>query len=276
MDDDCNDVSRLRFNPIAWEDKSTSCYSSYSYAVAYVYMGLELAYIMERIGKIWSYARWNGVETIEAGTTIKQCRDAVKGDFFNWTREPGMVNEGCPDDWALGLVFEKIAWRDRSCGTGYAVAYVYACKPFRDYSSLAYVMERRDRKWSYARWQGPKTEVGTMKACRDAIRMDVTEPEITDLTDDPIPRPLIVLGEHFRLMFQGLGMRMDEAPVETGAVSDIFEQVDEHLELIKSHVVAFGEVVSEGLGRLTLEPDAYFHQVANRLNAGTRRPSGRL
>ena len=61
MNNNCSDVVRLLFRPIAWEDKSTSRYGSYSYAVAYVYQGLELAYIMERVGKIWSYyaMEWN-------------------------------------------------------------------------------------------------------------------------------------------------------------------------------------------------------------------------
>ena len=40
MNNNCSDVARLLFRPIAWEDKSTSRYGSYSYAVAYVYQGL--------------------------------------------------------------------------------------------------------------------------------------------------------------------------------------------------------------------------------------------
>ena len=79
------------------------------------------------------------------------------------------------------------------------------------------------------------------------------------MTDDPIPRPLIVLGGHFRPMAGRLGMRMDETPLQSGTVSDIFELVDEHLELLNGHVVAFGERIGEGLGRLTHEPDEYFH-----------------
>ena len=70
------------------------------------------------------------------------------------------------------------------------------------------------------------------------------------MTDDPIPRPLIILGEDFRLMAEELGMRMDEMPLETGAVSDIFDLVDEHLELLADHVDAFGEDIGEGLGRV--------------------------
>ena len=86
------------------------------------------------------------------------------------------------------------------------------------------------------------------------------------MTDDPIPRPLIILGEEFRLMVDVLHMRMDETPFETGSVFDIFDLVDEHLELLTRHVGAFCEEVSNGLGRLTHEPDAYFHGVASRMN----------
>ena len=87
------------------------------------------------------------------------------------------------------------------------------------------------------------------------------------MTDDPIPRPLIVLGEEFRLMAEELGTRMDETPFETGTVSNIFDLIDEHMELLNDHVGAFGEEIGEGLGRLTHEPDEYFHGVASRLNA---------
>ena len=87
------------------------------------------------------------------------------------------------------------------------------------------------------------------------------------MTDDPIPRPLIVLGEDFRLMAEELGMRMDETPLETGTVSNIFDLVDEHMELLADHVGAFCEEISEGLGRLTHEPDEHFQGVASRLNS---------
>ena len=93
------------------------------------------------------------------------------------------------------------------------------------------------------------------------------ECETAEMTDDPVPRPLVVLGEHFRPMAEMLGKRMDEVPVEAGEVSDIFGLVDEHTELLTDHVVAFGEAISEGLGRLTHEADEYFHEVASRLNA---------
>ena len=96
------------------------------------------------------------------------------------------------------------------------------------------------------------------------------------MTDDPIPRPLIILGEEFRLMIDGLLLRMDETPFETGSVFSIFDLVDEHLELLGDHVSAFCEEVGNGLGRLTHEPDEYFRGVASRMNAGTGRNSGRL
>ena len=60
---------------------------------------------------------------------------------------------------------------------------------------------------------------------------------------------------------------MDEVPVEAGEVSDILGLVDEHTALLTAHVIAFGEAIGEGLGRLTHEPDEYFHEVASRLNA---------
>ena len=86
------------------------------------------------------------------------------------------------------------------------------------------------------------------------------------MTDDSIPRPLIILGEEFRPMVDGLLMRMDETPFETGGVFDIHDLIDKHLELLAHHVSAFGEEVSDGLGRLTHEPDEYFHGVASRMN----------
>ena len=81
-----------------------------------------------------------------------------------------------------------------------------------------------------------------------------------------ISRPLIILGEEFRLMVDRLLMRMDETPFETGSVFDIYDLVDEHLDLLAQHVSAFGEEIGNGLGRLTHEPDEYFHGVASRMN----------
>ena len=86
------------------------------------------------------------------------------------------------------------------------------------------------------------------------------------MTDEPIPRPLIILGEEFRLMAEELRLRMDETPLETGTVYDIFDLVDLHMTLLGTHVNAFCEEVGNGLGRLTHEPDEYFHGVADRLN----------
>ena len=83
------------------------------------------------------------------------------------------------------------------------------------------------------------------------------------MTVEHIPRPLIV---ELRLMARELGTRMDETPFVTGTVFDIFDLVDEHAALLGLHVSAFGEEVNQGLGRLTDEPDAYFHRVARRLN----------
>ena len=87
------------------------------------------------------------------------------------------------------------------------------------------------------------------------------------MTDDPIPRPLKILGDDFRLMAEELGTRMDEMPFETGTVSNIFDLIDEHMEHLADHVNAFGEEIGEGLGRLTHEPDEYFRGVTSRLNA---------
>ena len=41
------------------------------------------------------------------------------------------------------------------------------------------------------------------------------------MTDDPVPRPLVVLGEHVRPMAERLGKQLDEAPVEAGEVSGL-------------------------------------------------------
>ncbi len=87
------------------------------------------------------------------------------------------------------------------------------------------------------------------------------------MTDEPIPQPLIILGEHFRLMAGELSMRMDATSFESGTVYNIFDLVDDHMTLLGNHVSAFCEEVSNGLGQLTHEPDEYFHGVANRLNA---------
>ena len=86
------------------------------------------------------------------------------------------------------------------------------------------------------------------------------------MTNEPIPRPLIILGEEFRLMVDGLLMRMDETPFETGIAFNIFDLVDEHLQLLVGHVSALGEEIGNGLGRLTHEPDEYFRGVASRMN----------
>ena len=85
------------------------------------------------------------------------------------------------------------------------------------------------------------------------------------MTDEPIPRPLIVLGEAFGVMSRELDERMRDTPLAGGTVFDIFDLVDEHMTLLAVHVAAFAEAVNEGLGRLTDEPDAYFHGVAGRL-----------
>ena len=85
------------------------------------------------------------------------------------------------------------------------------------------------------------------------------------MTDEPIPRPLIVLGEAFGVMSRELDERMRATPWAGGTVFDIFDLVDEHMTLLAVHVAAFAEEVNEGLGRLTDEPDAYFHGVTGRL-----------
>lgn len=86
------------------------------------------------------------------------------------------------------------------------------------------------------------------------------------MTAEPIPRPLIILGEEFRLMAGELEMRMAEPPFEAGSVFSIFDLVDDHLELLGAHVGAFGDEISNGLGQLTHEPDEYFRGVASRMS----------
>ncbi len=56
------------------------------------------------------------------------------------------------------------------------------------------------------------------------------------MTDESIPRPLIVLGEEFRLMAEELSLRMDETPFETGTVYNI------------ARVVAWQEVIPVRVG----------------------------
>ena len=87
------------------------------------------------------------------------------------------------------------------------------------------------------------------------------------MTDDPIPRPLIVLGEWFRQMDDESSRRMNEAPLQTGTIYDIADLIDDHLHRLVDHVNAFADVVNEGLGRLSYEPDEYFNGVARRLEA---------
>ena len=87
------------------------------------------------------------------------------------------------------------------------------------------------------------------------------------MTDDDLPRPLIVLGERFREIDRNASTRMEEKPLHRGAVWDIFSLVDEHLLRMVGHVEAFANVVNEELGRLTHESDAYVNAVAGRLDA---------
>ena len=87
------------------------------------------------------------------------------------------------------------------------------------------------------------------------------------MTDEPVPRPLTILGEAFRFMAETLRTRMDEAPFETGSVFNIFDLLDEHVQLLNDHVSAFGTQVNEGLGLLTYESDEHFHGVARRIRA---------
>lgn len=87
------------------------------------------------------------------------------------------------------------------------------------------------------------------------------------MTADALPRPLLILGEEFRLMDEALGTRMRAPPFATGAVFDIFDLVDKHLVLLNEHVAAFSVEIDEGLGQLTHGSDDYFHRAASRLNA---------
>ena len=87
------------------------------------------------------------------------------------------------------------------------------------------------------------------------------------MTDEPIPRPRTILGGAFRVMAEELRTRMDESPLETGPVFNIFDLVDEHLQTLTDHVSAFTAQVNEGFGSLTYEPDEHFHGVASRMRA---------
>ena len=87
------------------------------------------------------------------------------------------------------------------------------------------------------------------------------------MTDEPIPRPLTILGEAFRFMAEKLETRMDQEPFETGSVFNISDLVDEHVHLLSDHVSAFTAQVNEGLGLLTYEPDEHFHGAARRIRA---------
>ena len=87
------------------------------------------------------------------------------------------------------------------------------------------------------------------------------------MTDEPIPRPLTILGGAFRVMAEELRTRMDESPLESGPVFNIFDLVDEHLQTLTDHVSAFTAQVNEGFGSLTYEPDEHFHGVASRMRA---------
>ena len=87
------------------------------------------------------------------------------------------------------------------------------------------------------------------------------------MTAEPIPRPLIILGEEFRLMAGELEMRMSEPPFEAGSVFSIFDLVDEHLEILGAQFGAFGDAISNGLGQLTHEIVAWQRVVALRSGA---------
>lgn len=87
------------------------------------------------------------------------------------------------------------------------------------------------------------------------------------MTDEPVPRPLVLLGEEFRRMCREVDTRMDAAPFKSAPLFDICELLDEHLPLLSEHVTGFGEEINEGLGHLTHEPDSYFRRIARRMNA---------
>ncbi len=87
------------------------------------------------------------------------------------------------------------------------------------------------------------------------------------MTDDAVPRPLVLLGEEFRRMCREVDTRMDETPFRNAPLFDIGELLDEHLPLLSEHVTGFGEEINEGLGHLTLEPDSYFRRIARRMNS---------
>lgn len=87
------------------------------------------------------------------------------------------------------------------------------------------------------------------------------------MTDDAVPRPLVLLGEEFRRMCTEVDTRMDAAPFRSATLYDIHELLDEHLPLLTTHVAGFGEEIEEGLGHLTHEPDSYFRRIARRMSS---------
>ena len=191
-------MTRLVFKPIHF--KTHPLNDDYSYAASFVYAkdNWDLMYVMERIDKRWHFTRWKDVPMVRSEIKQKnECADHLMRDLSTWCRERGISpfvkkwKESIHDDFGYLQVNEDydMVYRDPKISIGDIQAIgilqnshrnsntfsiVYNTWPKGDYR-LAYKVERRMNKWSFGRWTGPHTEVGTIGECRNAIRGDILE-----------------------------------------------------------------------------------------------------
>ena len=191
-------MTALIFKPIHF--KTHPLNDDYSYATSFVYAkgNWDLMYVMERIDKTWHFTRWNDVSMVNSGIgKKKECADRLTHDLSTWCSERSVSpfvkkwRETIHDDFGYLQIEEDydIVYKDPKISVGDIQAIGISQNSHRNSSTfsvvyntwptgtyrLAYKIEWRMKKWSFGRWTGPRTEIGTIGECRNAIRKDILE-----------------------------------------------------------------------------------------------------
>ena len=191
-------MTGLVFRPINF--KTHPLNDDYSYAASFVYAkdDWNLMYVMERIDKTWHFTRWKDVSMVKSGIEQKKdCAGHLTLDLSTWCEQRNVIpfvkkwKETIHDDFGYINIEEdyvivyrdpKITVRDiqaigisqNSHRNSNTFSVVYNTWPTGN-CRLAYKVERKMKKWSFGRWTGPHTAVGTIGDCRKAIRQDILE-----------------------------------------------------------------------------------------------------
>ena len=76
------------------------------------------------------------------------------------------------------------------------------------------------------------------------------------MSDAPLPRTLVVLGEALRPLTEELQTRLNTPIPQTRVLSDIFALAEEHLPQFADDCMQLPRVISEGIGQVASEADA--------------------